>query len=185
MMKSLNIAPDQEGPLVTLVVAVAENGVIGRDGGLAWRISDDLKWFKRRTMGKPIIMGRKTFDSIGRALPGRENIVISRNPHFKEKGVVLSHSIDIAMSSARSGAEAVGAVEMCIIGGAHIYEQMIERADRIYFTKVCAEVEGDVFFPAFDPADWRKVKVGGCRQSEKNEYSCEFFIFDRLAKAKE
>lgn len=184
------ISPDKEGPLLTLVVAVALNGVIGKDGGLAWRISDDLKWFKRVTMGKPIVMGRKTYDSIGRPLPGRENIVISRGQYDQTPGgdvavgaVKYFSSIDAGLAAAGQCAALSGATETCVIGGGAIYKELLPRADRIYFTKVNANVEGDVSFPAIDSSQWRIIKVGGAEKSEKNEYSCEFFIMDRGKKA--
>lgn len=174
------IEPDKEGPLISLVVAVAANGVIGVDGGLAWRISDDLKWFKRMTLGKPIIMGRKTFDSIGKPLPGRDNIVVTRNSSFGPEGVLTASSLDEAEALAQTSAAALDATEICIIGGAAIYEQTLPIADRIYFTKVNAVVAGDVHFPSLKQENWRKIRVGEAEKSEKNEHSCGFFILDRV-----
>lgn len=173
------IIADKTGPLLTIVVAVAQNGVIGRDGGLAWKISDDLKWFKRMTVGKPVIMGRKTYESIGRALPDRANIVISRQPDFVADGCRVRATIADALEEARRAARATGVVEICIIGGAEIYRQTLPAADRIFYTKILADVEGDVTFPAFDADAFRKVAVGGAAKSKKNEHSCEFFILDR------
>lgn len=165
---------------LSLAVAVARNGVIGVDGDLAWKISDDLKWFKSVTMGKPIIMGRKTFDSIGRPLPGRDNIVITRATGFSAEGVFISRSIDAALHLGRECAEAVGAEEFCVIGGAEIYAQTINLADRIYLTEVDAEVDGDAFFPTIDSSQWSRKLHSSCEKGPKNQYSCEFFILDRL-----
>ncbi len=164
---------------IALVVAVAENGVIGSGGGLAWKISDDLKWFKKITLGKPIVMGRKTFDSIGKALPGRANIVVTRSRTFAAEGVTAVASLDAALAAAEAAAKGAGAEEICVIGGGEIYRQTLPRAGRIYLTRVEARVEGDTFFPPIDPAQWRDTAAGGCERSEKNQYSCRFFILDR------
>lgn len=164
---------------ISLVVAAARNGVIGAGGNLAWRISDDLKWFKSVTMGKPMVMGRKTFESIGKALPGRDNIVVTRAPDFSAERVFIARSLDSAVALARYCAHVSGVDELCIIGGGDIYAQSIDRAGRIYLTRVDAEVEGDVFFPSIDSADWDEKKTGGAEKNTQNEYACEFFILDR------
>jgi len=174
------IKADKIGPLLTIVVAVAGNGVIGREGGLAWKISDDLKWFKRMTIGKPVIMGRKTYDSIGKPLPDRVNIVVTRDPNFSAEGCRVRTTIADALEEAISASSASGAVEICIIGGAEIYRQTLPLADRLYYTNVHAKVDGDVTFPTFDLSDFRKVKVGEAQKSAKNEFPCEFFILDRV-----
>ncbi len=174
------ITADKEGPFLAIVVAVAENGVIGANGGLAWKISDDLKWFKRITLGKPVIMGRKTFDSIGKPLPDRDNIIVSRQTGYDPEGAFAAPDLHAAEAIARTSAAALDSLEMCVIGGGAIYEQVLPEADRIYFTKVNAIVDGDVFFPEFDPGDWRKVRVGGAEKSAKNDHSCEFLILDRV-----
>lgn len=165
-----------------IAVAVARNGVIGADGGLAWKISDDLKWFKSVTLDKPVIMGRKTFDSIGRALPGRDNIVVTRAPDFAREGVFIARSLDDAAKLARALARVRYADEVCIIGGGDIYAQMLARIERIYLTRVDAEVEGDVRFPALDPAQWIESAAGGCERNDKNQYACEFVILDRKSR---
>lgn len=173
------IIPDQEGPLLALVVAAAQNRVIGRDEALAWRISDDLKWFKAITLGKPIIMGRVTYDSIGRPLPGRDNIVVSRRDHSVHEEVIMAASLEGALAEARERAHSQRLCEICLIGGESLYAQALERADRIYYTQVHAQVEGDAYFPPLDFSDWRTVKIGSAVQSDKNEHSCDFFILDR------
>lgn len=163
---------------LSLIVAAARNGVIGRNGGLAWKISDDLKWFRSLTTGKPVIMGRRTFDSIGKPLPNRTNIVVSRTMEPRE-GVVIVRSIEDALTRAAELASADGVNEMFIIGGAELYGSTLPLADRIYLTAVDADVEGDVRFPAIDPKDWSRQLVGRAEKSDRNEYACEFFILDR------
>lgn len=163
-------------------VAVARNGVIGADGGLAWKISDDLKSFKAATIGKPIIMGRKTFESIGRPLPGRDNIVVTRAPSFSASGTFIARTIEGAIKLARGLAAASGAEEVAIIGGAEIYAQTISRTQRIYLTRVDADVEGDVRFPEIDSRDWAEQLVGSCEKNDRNEHACQFFILDRKSR---
>lgn len=142
---------------IALIVAMADNGVIGRDGGLPWRIPADLKYFKAKTMGKPVVMGRRTFDSIGRPLPGRPNIVVTRHGGDFPDGIDVAPDIDTALDIAQRSARDIGADEIMIIGGAALYEALLPRADRIYLTEVHEAVEGDTTFPAFDKNDWREV----------------------------
>lgn len=162
-----------------LIVAADRNNAIGAGGDLAWRISDDLKWFKKVSMGKPVVMGRKTYDSIGRPLPGRDNIIITRSNDFAAPGAFIARTIRAGLKLARGCAAAGGASEICIIGGAEIYTQTIERADRVYLTRVDAAIDGDVFFPRLDSGDWDEQSQGGCEKSDRNEHDCEFVILDR------
>jgi len=164
---------------LALIVAVSRNGVIGAGGDLVWRISDDLKWFKKVTMGKPIVMGRKTYQSIGRPLPGRDNIVVTRDLEFSAGGVFVARSIKDALTLARARAEDCEAGEVCIIGGGEVYKQTVAIADRIYMTRIAAEVEGDVFFPALDSAQWDDRHCGSCEKNQQNEFACDFVILDR------
>lgn len=164
---------------IALIAAVARNGVIGADGGLAWRISDDLFWFKKSTMGKPIVMGRKTYESIGKALPGRDNIVVTRQADFDAPGIIVAATIAAALASAQDCAAASGATEICVIGGGEIYAQTIALADRVYLTEVGADIDGDTQFPAFDRQDWIVRRVAACQKNARNDYDCEFFILDR------
>ncbi len=164
---------------IALVVAVARRGVIGAGGELAWRISDDLRWFKKVTLGKPIIMGRKTFDSIGRALPGRDNIVVTRNAGFVADGVFTARSIEAAIKLGQECAAQNGADEVCIIGGGEIYAQSLAEADRIYLTRIDAEIDGDAFFPEIEEGEWHWRRESAAEKNERNEYDCEFFILDR------
>jgi len=164
---------------IALIVAVSQNGVIGAGGDLLWKISDDLKWFKKITMGKPIIMGRKTFESIGKALPGRDNIVVTRRPGFDPGGVFVTHSIEAAIKLGNICAQKNDVQEICVIGGGEIYAQTIAHADRLYVTSVKASVQGDVFFPKVNSRIWDAELVGSCEKGPKNQYSCEFFTYRR------
>jgi len=128
-------------------VAVAENGVIGRDNQLPWHVPADLRYFKERTMGKPIILGRKTFESIGKPLPGRHFVVLSRDPHWQQRGVEVASDADAALRVAQEIANRVGAVEIMVAGGAQLYSLYLDRADRIYRTLIRCEAEGDAKFP--------------------------------------
>lgn len=164
---------------MALIVAIDRNNAIGADGDLAWRISDDMKRFKAVSMGKPVVMGRKTFDSIGRALPGRDNIVMTRSNDARAPGAYLTRDIPSALTLARHCALKAGADEFCVIGGAQIYAQTLDRAERIYLTRVEAAVRGDVFFPSLDSRNWDETPHGGCEKTARNEHACRFFILDR------
>lgn len=143
-------------PDIALVVAVADNGVIGRGGDLPWRLPEDLKYFRAVTMGKPIVMGRRTFESIGRPLAGRANIVVTRNAEFRVDGVDIAATPDDAIAVAARRAGEAGVAEIMVIGGAELYRAVLPRADRIYLTEVHEAVEGDTMFPEFDRDEWRE-----------------------------
>lgn len=147
-----------KGPPVALILARADNGVIGREGGLPWHLSGDLKFFKAQTLGKPVIMGRKTYQSIGRPLPGRPNLVVTRDPAFRPEGVEVFSDIATALARGSALAQESGAEEVMVIGGGQIYAETLPLAQRIYLTEVHAEPEGDTVFPQLDPADWREVR---------------------------
>lgn len=160
---------------LTLIAAMARNHVIGSHGDIPWYLPADLKYFKKMTMGKPVIMGRKTFDSIGKPLPGRDIIVITRNPDaYKVEGVQVVDSIDAAIAAAGD------VPEIMIAGGAEIYQQTIARADHMYITRVDGVFEGDAFFPEFDPLDW----IGGAATSHladaDNPHDYDFLRYDRF-----
>jgi dihydrofolate reductase len=142
---------------LVLVAAVAENGVIGRNGRLPWRLRSDLQHFRAVTLGHPAVMGRKTYDAIGKPLAGRTNIVVSRDPAFAAPGVVAAPDLDAALAIARGDALRRGTVEIMIIGGADLYRQTIDRAARLEITRVHARPEGDSVFPPIDPARWRET----------------------------
>ena len=166
---------------ISLIVAVAENGVIGRDGGLPWRMPSDLKTFRRLTMGKPIVMGRHTFQSIGRALDGRDNIVVTRDPFFEHAGVSAAETVSDALLLARMLAATRGADEIMIIGGAKIYEHTLPLADRIYVTRVHGSPGGDRHFPALDPGVWAEVAREPIAQGPRDEYTATLITFERKA----
>ena len=165
---------------VAIFVAVAENGVIGRDNGLPWKLSSDLKRFKAATMGKPVIMGRKTFESIGKPLPGRQNIVVTRDRSYKAEGVETASSLDEAVALAKVRARCMaGADEICVIGGGEIYRQAIAFADRLYVTHVLANPKGDTRFPYIDPDVWRQVSIEDHQAGEKDSHATRFAVYAR------
>ena len=142
---------------LSIIVAVAENGCIGIANQLPWHLPEDLKYFRRLTTGNIVIMGRKTYESIGKPLPNRSNIVISQNPDFHADGIKVVRTIDEALKMAESIAEIDGAPEAFIIGGAQIYRQTLALAQRLYLTEVKKTVTGDAFFPSIDPSQWREI----------------------------
>ena len=164
---------------LSLIVAVAENGVIGRNNALPWHLPEDLKYFKRVTLGKPIVMGRKTYESIGKPLPGRTNIVISRNPAYAADGVRVVGSLDEALSLAEDIALIDGVDELMVIGGAAIYAEALPRAERLYLTRVHAEVAGDAHLPELDLAAWRERSREQHAASETNPYDYSFIVYER------
>ncbi len=160
--------------VISIIVAVAENGVIGSDNRLPWHLSDDLKRFKALSLGKPVVMGRRTFQSIGRPLPGRTNIVVSRQAELAIEGTVVVNSLDAALAAA-------GAVpEVVVIGGADIFRQVLPRTDTIHLTRVHARVEGDVLFPEIDPAAWRETAVEHHATDERHQYAFSFVTLQRV-----
>ena len=165
---------------MAIIVAVAENGVIGKDNGLPWKLSEDLQRFKRITMGKPIVMGRKTYESIGRPLPGRTNIVISRNAAFHAEGVSVVHSLADALTLASEVAGRDGADEVMVMGGAEIYAATLPLADRLYITEVHASVEGDAVLCAIDWACWRETHRERRVAEYPNPFDYSFVCYDRV-----
>lgn len=161
-----------------MVVAVSENGVIGKDNGLPWRLPKDLKHFKDTTMGHPIIMGRLTYDSIGRALPGRTNIVVTRQSDWAAPGVEVAHSLEEARELA-SRAHAVSPWAM-LIGGANLYLQALPFCDRLYLTEVHAQVDGDAFFPDLDRVAWKEISRQRHSSDESNPYDYSFAVLERM-----
>jgi dihydrofolate reductase len=158
---------------------MAENRCIGLDGDLPWHISTDLKRFKRVTMGHPMVMGRKTFQSIGKPLPGRPNIVVTRDREFHEKFVQVAFSMDQALRLATDHATG----QVMVIGGAEIFAQALPRADRLDVCEVHAEVAGDTFFPDYDRTLWREVSRETHPPEREGGPSFSFFVYDRLASA--
>ena len=154
---------------IVLVAAVARNGAIGVKGGLPWRLPSDLKHLRETTWGRPMVMGRKTFDSIGKPLPGRETIVVTRDQAFARDGVHVVRSIDDALALGASRAQAMGVDEIMVIGGGELYRATLDRADRIVLSEVDLAPEGDAFFPALDPGQWREVARETPPKSEKDD----------------
>jgi dihydrofolate reductase len=165
--------------LISLIVAVAENGVIGKNGALPWRLSSDLKTFRRLTMGKPIIMGRKTFQSLGKPLDGRDNIVLSSDPFFEPQGTSVVDSLSGALTLARILAATRGADEIMIIGGADVFREALPAADRIYWTEVKAAPDGDVIFPALDMSEWTEVSREDLPRGPKDDHDAILKVLER------
>jgi dihydrofolate reductase len=164
---------------LALVVARGSNNVIGADGDLPWKLSSDLKRFKEITMGKPIIMGRKTWASIGRPLPGRPNLVVTRDANFKAQGASVWSNLDVAIAAAYAMADAAHMDEVCVIGGGELYAQTIACADRLYLTDVDAAPKGDAFFPALDMADWVETSRAAFAAGAKDDHAFVMRILDR------
>ncbi len=158
---------------IAIVVAMAANRVIGRDNRLPWYLPADLKHFKQLTLGKPVVMGRKTYASIGRPLPERINIVVTRDRDYQAPGCVVVHSLEEALAAAGEAAEVM------VIGGAEFYRQVLPLADTLYLTRVHAEFEGDTVFPVFDEADWEEVARTDCEPDEKNPWAYSFLQLER------
>ncbi|KJS44362.1 MAG: hypothetical protein VR70_01705 [Rhodospirillaceae bacterium BRH_c57] len=162
---------------MSIAVAVAENGVIGRNNALPWHLPDDLKWFKRVTLGKPVIMGRKTFESIGRPLPGRPNIVVTTTPDWSAEGVHAACSLDAAQALADTLKGLDG--EVVVIGGARLFAEALHRADRLYLTEVHLQPEGDVHFPPFDRSEWQEVERTPGAPGPQGEQTHTFVVLHR------
>ncbi|MBX2805614.1 MAG: dihydrofolate reductase [Hyphomicrobiales bacterium] len=165
---------------MALVVAVAENNIIGRNGRLPWRIPSELQHFKRITMGKPVIMGRKTFQSLKNPLPGRDNIVVTRDPGFSADGALVASTLDEAIKMAGKCAQARGAAEIMVIGGAQIYDAALAVAQRLYLTRVHAAVEGDTRLPPLDPSQWRERERVAFKAGLNDDYGYSLTIIDRI-----
>ena len=160
-------------PRISIIVAMDQNGLIGNDNKLPWYLPADLKHFKHTTMGKPIIMGRKTFESIGKPLPGRVNIVLTRSTGYQAQGCIVTSSLDDAI-------EAAGTVdEVMIIGGATLYKEALAQVDRIYLTHVRAQLNGDTWFPSLDESEWVETQRVEHSADQSNPYDYTFRILDR------
>jgi dihydrofolate reductase len=168
---------------IVIVAAVARNGVIGRNREMPWRLSTDLQRFKRITMGKPVIMGRKTFQSIGKPLAGRFSIVVSGAPAFAADGVTVARDLDAAFDLAKNEAARSGAAEVAVIGGGEIYAAAIGRADRLYITHVEASPAGDVHFPPIDPTIWRDVASERIAAGARDSEATTFTVYERIVPA--
>ncbi len=161
-------------PRIAIIAALARNRVIGRSNRLPWRLPDDLRHFKRLTLGRPIIMGRRTWESLPGLLPERTHIVITRDAQYRGDGAVVVHSLDAALTAA-------GGEEALVVGGAELYALALPRASRLYLTLVDAEVEGDAFFPELDSAEWREVAREPHAADERHAYPFAFVTLERAA----
>ncbi|MGA0560378.1 dihydrofolate reductase [Larkinella sp. VNQ87] len=161
--------------LISLIAAVAENGVIGQDNDLVWSLPDDFKYFKQTTSAHPILMGRKTFESLGKPLKNRLNVVITRNAEYRPDEVVVVDSLENALAEARK----TGTDEAFVIGGAEVYKQALPLADRLYLTEVKASFEGDTRFPDFDRTDWQEVSRQHHPADDRHAISFDFVVWER------
>lgn len=158
---------------ISLIVAMTKNRVIGKDNDMPWHLPADLTWFKRNTLNKPVIMGRKTFLSIGRPLPNRTNVILSRSA-FEHEGTLSANSLEQAL-------EKVGTVpEAMIIGGGELFKQTLPIADKLYLTEIQTELEGDTFFPEIDLSQWTLIEESEHKADEKNAYDCHYKIYQRI-----
>ncbi|UJW86717.1 dihydrofolate reductase [Devosia sp. SL43] len=164
---------------IAMIVGVAENGVIGSDQTIPWRIPSDMAFFKRTTMGKPVVMGRKQYETVGRPLPGRTNIVVTRQRGYTAEGIVVVQTIEAALAKASEIAEADGADEIMIIGGGELYAQLMPQADRLYVSHIDLAPDGDVRFPAIDPEIWEVVDRPEVEPSPKDEASYRVNVYER------
>jgi dihydrofolate reductase len=177
------LSPQAGAVKLVLVAAVADNGVIGQGGGLPWRLKSDMQHFRAVTMGKPVVMGRKTYLSIGKPLVGRTNIVVSRDPNFTAPGVLVAPSLETALAAARSDALRRGADAIAVIGGADLYAQSLRRADRLVITHVHLRPEGDTMLPAIDPQLWREVARSEHQPGPADAAGFSIVVYDRNATA--
>jgi dihydrofolate reductase len=160
---------------LAIIVATDEQGLIGRDNDLPWRLSADLQYFRKVTMGKPIIMGRQTHESIGRALPGRKNIVLTSDSQYQAEGCTVVHSLDAALAACDDAEEAM------VMGGASLYQQFLDKADRLYLTLVHATLEGDTWFPEWDAKQWQLEQQSDHQADDSNEFDYSFLVYQRVA----
>ncbi len=171
--------------MISLVVAIAENGVIGRDGGLPWHLSSDLKTFRRITMGKPVIMGRRTFQSLKKPLDGRDNIVVSRDIGFQPDGAIVERDLKAALARASACAEARGVGEIMVIGGTGVFTEALPFARFIYKTEVHARPEGDAYFPDADWSQWEEVARSPLPKGPRDEFAATFVMLERKGLARQ
>lgn len=167
--------------MISLIAAVGQNKVIGVNGDLPWHLSGDLKFFKATTMGKPIVMGRKTFDSIGKPLPGRPNIVITRNPDFNPDGIDCVRSLEEGLAVAKKYARDLNIDEIMVIGGAQIYSAAIAQATRLYVTEVALSPDGDAFFPDYNDGNWHEISRETVKSGNDDSPNFAFVTLERSA----
>jgi dihydrofolate reductase len=161
--------------ILSLLVAAGENNVIGKGNKLPWHLPNDLKYFKNQTWAMPILMGRKTFESIGKPLPGRKSIVITRNEQWQQEGIEIVHSIEQAIETSK----ALGVKEIFVIGGAEIFKTSFSQANRIYLTRIHQDFEGDAYFPEVSDKEWNLAQSRFCAADDKNAYAHTFEVWER------
>lgn len=167
--------------MLSHLAAASENNIIGANNDIPWKLSNDFKYFKNKTWGMPVIMGRNSFDAMKKALPGRINIVITRKADWKAENVFVVHGIDEAIAKAKES----GAKEIFIIGGGEIFKQTISIVDRIYLTRVHTTIEGDTFYPEIDHSIWKLIKSDSFPADEKNNYPYTFEVWERIQRKAE
>jgi dihydrofolate reductase len=160
---------------IAMIAAMANNRVIGINNSLPWKLPADMQWFRKHTLGKPVIMGRLTWESLHGPLPQRLNIVVTRDTTYQAEGAVVAHDIDTALNTAAGEGD-----EVMVIGGAGFYKEMLPRTQRLYLTYIHADFEGDAWFPEIDPARWREVEREDHRRDQKNPYDYSFVILERI-----
>lgn len=168
-----------KGMLISLIAAMGKNRVIGRGGALPWDLPDDRIFFRKATLGKVMIKGRKTYESIGRLLPDRAHVIMTKDKKYAVKGARIAHSKEEALELAKEEADQLHTDEIMVIGGAKVYEEFLPEADRIYLTIVDAQPEGDAFFPEFDEAKWREISREHHPRDERHAYSFDFVTYER------
>ncbi|MAH02147.1 type 3 dihydrofolate reductase [Candidatus Woesearchaeota archaeon] len=161
--------------IISLIAAMDKNRVIGKGGKLPWNLPADMKYFKDKTLGKPIIMGRKTYESLGKPLPNRTNIIITRDRDYKAEGCIVVHSAEEALKAAE------GDEEVMIIGGSQIYKELLPKTNRMYLTIVDADFEGDTFFPEYDVKEWKETAYEEHERDAENQYNYTFLILEKVS----
>jgi dihydrofolate reductase len=170
-------------PAIAIVVAIADNGVIGAEGDMPWHLSTDLRRFRQITMGHPVIMGRKTYESIGKPLPGRTNIVVTRQADFAPEGMLVAKSVDEAVSVARTTAMRDGVDAICILGGGQIYRETLPKADILHVTHVECSPEGDTVFPAIEIGQWHAEEMENVPKGERDTCNSRYVVYRRISSA--
>lgn len=161
---------------ISLIWAMDLNRLIGKDNALPWKLPADMKWFRQHTLGKPIVMGRKTYESFGaKPLPQRSNIVITRDHDYQSEGAIIVHSIEAAIEQAQQ----LNTAELMVIGGANLYQQFLPHADKLYITEVQGEFNGDTWFPDIDLGEWQLIEQQSHQADERNSHDCRFYIYHR------
>ena len=161
---------------ISFVVAAANNNIIGKDNQLVWNLPNDMKFFKNVTWGMPVVMGRKSFDSLGKPLKGRKNIILTRQPGWKAEGTLVAKTFEEAVKLV----EEMDVKEMMVIGGGEIFKMLMDKADRIYITRVDAAPEGDTYFPVIDPKQWKLVSRSDHKADEQHKYDYSFQVWERI-----